>query len=59
MIAMEMADENMIHYRRRDIGKDKLPLRPLTWVKKEPFVIPTKQVSAVIPITSRLLARTP
>src|SRR5438105_1409413 len=50
-----MADEDPIDARGGDIGKNKLPLRSFSRIKQEPLSIPTDQVGAVIPKSSRLL----
>jgi hypothetical protein len=53
---MEVADENASYDRRRYVGENKLSLRPLTWIKQEPLIVPADEVSAVVPKTGGLLA---
>jgi hypothetical protein len=55
MVPVKMADENPIDASRSHIGKDELPLSSLAWIEEEPLLIPTDEISAVIPFPRRLL----
>ena len=56
MIAMKMADKNAGHHGRRDLGKNKLPLRALSRIEKQTLFIPTKKIGPMIAISGGLLA---
>ena len=55
---MKVADKNPGNGGRRDVGKNKLPLRPLAGIKEKPFAIPAKKIGAMISMASWLLAGT-
>ena len=56
MIAVKMADEDARHAGRRYVGKDELPLSTFARIKEESFIIPPKEISAMIAEAGRLLA---
>ncbi len=51
-----MTDKNAGDACGGDVGKNKLPLRSLSWVKKEPFLVPTEEIGAMIALAGGLLA---
>ena len=55
MVAVEVADEDAGDGRRGDVGVDELPLRPLTWIEEEAFVVPAEEVGVVVSQTRWLL----
>lgn len=54
---MKMANQNTGNACRRCIGKDELPLRPLTWIKKKPFSAHPHKIGSMIAKPRWLLAR--
>ena len=50
---MKVADEDAGDAGRCDVGKDELPLRAFSGIKKQPFPVPPEQIRAVITETGR------
>jgi hypothetical protein len=59
MIAVKMRNKDTRHYRRSDIGKDELTLGAFSGIKEQSFLIPAKEVGAMIAVASWLLTGTP
>ena len=57
MVAVEVGDADSSDRRRRDVGERQLALRALAWVEQNAFAVPAQQVSIVVAVTGRRLAR--
>src|SRR3990167_9551618 len=55
VVSVEMANENPSHCWRCNLCKNKLPLRTFSRIKKEPFIIPTQKIGAMIAKAGGLL----
>lgn len=56
MVAMKVGDKYARNTRRGNIGKDELPLRSLTGIEKQPFVVPADEIGSLVSKSRGLLA---